>query len=91
MNGLTLLFRCLHRIGQIYRDNLKLLLIDVLLEKKIRILETYVNNIPEDYVRNILEKRLFLCKGRYSRWDVNKVKAEYSYKDKCFLNVQIEK
>ena len=32
------------------------------IEKKIRILETYVNNIPEDYVRNILEKRLFLCK-----------------------------
>lgn len=61
------------------------------IEKKIRILETYVNNIPEDYVRNILEKRLFLCKGRYSRWDVNKVKTEYSYKDKCFLNVQIEK
>ena len=61
------------------------------IEKKIRILETYVNNIPEDYVRNILEKRLFLCKGRYSRWDVNKVKAEYSYKDKCFLNAQIEK
>lgn len=61
------------------------------IEKKIRILETYVNNIPEDYVRNILEKSLFLCKGRYSRWDVNKVKAEYSYKDKCFLNAQIER
>ena len=61
------------------------------IEKKIRILEIYVNNIQEDYVRNILEKRLFLCKGRYSRWDVNKVKAEYSYKDKCFLNAQIEK
>ena len=61
------------------------------IEKKIRILETYVNNIPEDYVRNNLEKRLFLCKGRYSSWDVNKVKAEYSYKDKCFLNEQIEK
>ena len=61
------------------------------IEKKIRILETYVNNIPDDYVRNTLEKRLFLCKGRFSRWDVNKVKAEYSYKDKCFLNVQIEK
>lgn len=61
------------------------------IEKKIRILETYVNNISEDYVRNILEKRLFLCKGRYSRWDVNKVKTEYSYKDKYFLNVQIEK
>lgn len=61
------------------------------IEEKIRILETYVNNISEDYVRNILEKRLFLCKGGYSRWDVNKVKAEYSYKDKCFLNAQIEK
>ena len=61
------------------------------IEKKIRILETYVNNIQEKYVRNILEERLFLCKGRYSRWDVNKVKAEYSYKDKCFLNAQIAK
>lgn len=61
------------------------------IEKKIRILETYVNNIPDDYVRNTLEKRLFLCKGRYSKWDINKVKAEYSYKDKCFLNAQIEK
>lgn len=61
------------------------------IEKKIRILETYVNNISEDHVRNNLEKRLFLCKGRYSRWDVNKVKTEYSYKDKYFLNVQIEK
>jgi hypothetical protein len=61
------------------------------IEKKIRILETYVNSVSEDYVRNILEKRLFLCRGKYSRWDVNKVKTEYSYKDKCFLNVQIEK
>ena len=61
------------------------------IEKKIRILETYVNNIQEKYVRNILEERLFLCKGRYSRWDVNKVKAEYSYKDKCFMNAQIAK
>ena len=61
------------------------------IEKKIRILETYVNGIPEEYVRNTLERRLFLCKGRYSRWDVSKVKAEYSYKDKCFLNTQIAK
>ncbi len=61
------------------------------IQKKIRILETYVNNIPENYVRNILEKRLFLCRGRYSRWDVDKVKVEYSYKDKSFLNTQIEK
>ena len=28
---------------------------------------------------------------RYNRWDVNKVKTEYSYRDKCFLNTQIEK
>ncbi len=61
------------------------------IQKKIRILETYVNNIPENYVRNNLEKRLFLCRGRYSRWDVDKVKVEYSYKDKSFLNTQIEK
>lgn len=61
------------------------------IEKKIQILETYVNNVQEDHVKNILEKSLFLCKGRYSRWDINKVKTEYSYKDKCFLNAQIEK
>ncbi len=61
------------------------------IENKIHTLEIYVNNIPEGYVRNTLEKRLFLCKGRYDRWDVNKVKTEYSYRDKCFLNTQIEK
>lgn len=61
------------------------------IEKKIRILETYVNNIPDGFVRNALEKRLFLCKGKYTRWDVNKVKAAYSFKDKCFLNTQIKK
>lgn len=61
------------------------------IEKKLHTLEIYVNNIPEGYVRNTLEKRLFLCKGRYDRWDVNKVKTEYSYRDKCFLNTQIEK
>ena len=61
------------------------------IENKIHTLEIYVNNIPEGYVRNTLEKRLFLCKGRYNRWDVNKVKTEYSYRDKCFLNTQIEK
>ncbi len=61
------------------------------IEKKLHTLEIYVNNIPEGYVRNTLEKRLFLCKGRYNRWDVNKVKTEYSYRDKCFLNTQIEK
>ena len=61
------------------------------IEKKIRILETYINNITEDSVRNNLEKSLFLCRGRYDKWDVNKVKTEYSYKDKCFLNAQIKK
>lgn len=61
------------------------------IENKIHTLEIYVNSIPEGYVRNTLEKRLFLCKGRYNRWDVNKVKTEYSYRDKCFLNTQIEK
>ena len=34
---------------------------------------------------------MFLCRGRYDKWDVNKVKTEYSYKDKCFLNAQIKK
>ena len=61
------------------------------IEKKIRILETYVNKIPNGNVKNTLEKRLFLCKGRDSKWDVNKVKTKYSYKDICFLNAQIEK
>lgn len=70
------------RIGNEEKKQMTQIIEDILYayneHTKIRILETYVNSIPEDYVRNILEKRLFLCKGRYSRWDVNKVKAEYS-------------
>ncbi len=61
------------------------------LERKIRILETYISNIQADFAKNELEKRLFLCAGRFARWDTNKIKTEYSFKDKLFLNTQISK
>ena len=61
------------------------------LERKIRILETYISNIQADFAKNELEKRLFLCAGRFARWDSNKIKTEYSFKDKLFLNTQISK
>lgn len=61
------------------------------LERKIRILEPYINNIQVDFVKNELEKRLFLCAGRFSGWYTNKIKTEYSFKDKIFLNTQISK
>lgn len=61
------------------------------LERKIRILETYISNIQADFAKNELEKRLFLCAGRFTVWDTNKIKTEYSFKDKLFLNTQISK
>lgn len=59
------------------------------IETKIYKLEKYIEQIPVEWVRTELEKSLFLCATKYSRWDVNKVKAEYSYKDKSFVNKQI--
>ncbi len=38
------------------------------IEKKIRILESYVNVISNDFVKNELEKRLFLGRGRYTAY-----------------------
>lgn len=61
------------------------------IEKKIRILEPYVNTISNDFVKNELEKRLFLGRGRFTNWDIDKVYTEYSFPDKVFLNTQIEK
>ena len=48
------------------------------IEAKINMLEKYIEAIPEEWVRMELEKSLFLCVTRYNRWDVNKVKAQYS-------------
>ena len=59
------------------------------IETKINMLEKYIEAIPEEWVRMELEKSLFLCVTRYNSWDVNKVKAQYSYKDKCFINNQL--
>ena len=59
------------------------------IEAKINMLEKYIEAIPEEWVRMELEKSLFLCVTRYNRWDVNKVKAQYSYKDQCFINNQL--
>ena len=61
------------------------------IEKKINLLESYVNVISSGFVKNELEKRLFLGRGRYTSWDINKVHTEYGFKDKCFLNTQIKK
>ncbi len=59
------------------------------IESKLLVLEKYIEQIPEEWIRKELEKSLFFCPSRYSHWNVDKVKTEYSYKDKCFLNKQI--
>jgi hypothetical protein len=59
------------------------------IETKIHKLEKYVEEITSEWVRTELNKSLFLNATRYARWNVDKVKAKYSYKDISFINMQI--
>ncbi|WP_147334744.1 hypothetical protein [Holdemanella biformis] len=61
------------------------------LEKKIKSLEKYIENIPETNVKKRLEKSLFLCVNDKYMYDVSKVETEYKYTEKTFINQQIIK
>jgi soluble cytochrome b562 len=60
-------------------------------ERKLKYLGIRVDSILEGWVRTELFKSLVLARTRYYNWDVRKVKTEYSYKDKMFLNDQVKK
>ena len=60
-------------------------------KKKILYIEKKVNDIDEEYVRIQLYKSLMLSVTRYCTGDWSKIKTNYSYVDKQFLNKQFKK
>lgn len=60
-------------------------------KKKILYIEKKVNDIDEEYVRIQLYKFLMLSVTRYCTGDWSKIKTNYSYVDKQFLNKQFTK
>lgn len=60
-------------------------------KKKILSIEKKVNDIDEEYVRVQLYKSLMLSVTRYCIGDWSKIKTNYSYADKQFLNEQFTK
>lgn len=60
-------------------------------KKKILYIEKKVNDIDEEYVRIQLYKSLVLSVTRYCTGDWSKIKTNYSYVDKQFLNKQFTK
>ena len=60
-------------------------------KKKILYIEKKVNDIDEEYVRIQLYKSLMLSVTRYCTGDWSKIKTNYSYVDKQFLNKQFTK
>lgn len=61
------------------------------LEKKIKSLEKYIENIPNAYAKKRLEKSLFLCVNDKNICDISKIETEYNYMEKTFINQQIIK
>lgn len=61
------------------------------LEKKIKSLEKYIENIPDAYAKKRLEKSLFLCVNEKHMCDISKVETKYNYMEKTFINQQIIK
>ncbi|MCB5714246.1 SMEK domain-containing protein [Lactonifactor longoviformis] len=62
-----------------------------LCKKKISYIENKVNAIDEEYVRIQLYKSLMFSVTRYCVGDWSKIKTNYSYADKQFLNKQFTK
>lgn len=60
-------------------------------KKKILYIEKKVNDIDEEHVRIQLYKSLMLSVTRYCTGDWSKIKTNYSYVDKQFLNKQFTK
>lgn len=60
-------------------------------KKKILEIEKRVGNIENENVKKELYKCLFFNSSRNCRWDPFKIKTEYSYEDKIFLNNQFSK
>ncbi|WP_279139716.1 SMEK domain-containing protein [Faecalicoccus pleomorphus] len=60
-------------------------------KNKILYIEKKVNEIDEEYVRIQLYKSLMLSVTRYCMGDWSKIKTNYSYADKQFLNMQFTK
>lgn len=60
-------------------------------KKKIQYIEKKVNDIEEENIRIKLYKSLMLSVTRYCRGDWSKIKTNYSYADKQFLNMQFTK
>ena len=60
-------------------------------KKKILYIEKKVNDIDEEYVRIQLYKSLMLSVTRYCTGDWSKIKTNYLYVDKQFLNKQFTK
>lgn len=63
----------------------------LILEKKIKSLEKYIENIQQTDVKKRLEKALFLCVNDKYMYDFSKVETKYNYMEKNFINQQIIK
>lgn len=62
-----------------------------IIERKLKYIELKIQNIKFEHVKQELSKCLYLSPGKYDRWDPNKIKTKYEYKNKKFLNEQLYK
>lgn len=63
----------------------------VIIERKIKYIESKIEKIEVEYVKQEFSKCLYLSFGRFCKWNPSKVKTKYDYKDKKFLNEQLSK
>ena len=60
-----------------------------IIERKIKYIESKIERIKCENVKQKLCKCLYLSPRKYEKWNPSEIKTEYEYKDKKFLNEQL--
>lgn len=73
----------------LYFDSYKDKNMRAIIERKIKYIESKIESIKCEYVKQKLCKCLYLSPRKYEKWNPSEIKTEYEYKDKKFLNEQL--
>lgn len=73
----------------LYFDSYKDKNMRTIIERKIKYIESKIERIKCENVKQKLCKCLYLSPRKYEKWNPSEIKTEYEYKDKKFLNEQL--
>lgn len=90
-NVIEFYLEILNSFTAIYFDSYNNRNMRIIIEEKIKYIESKINNINLKDVREKLYKCLYLSPSKRARWNPYELKTKYEFRDKIFLNEQLKK